>query len=71
MPTGRSQKEDRHQYKNGNNRNGAPFNEAGVAVVNVDMGFSEFVIVTLQSGLLGFGILQMYIHQVGAVQDVN
>ena len=53
MPTGRSQKEDRHQDQKGNDGDGAPFHEIGVAVIDADMGFGEFVIVTLQTCLLG------------------
>lgn len=71
MPIGRSQQEDGHQDQNGDNRNGRPFHKACETVIDADMGFGEFVIVTLQICLLLSGIFPMYIHEVDAVQDVD
>lgn len=71
MPIGRSQKEDRHQDQQRNDGDGAPFHEVGVAVIDADVGFGEFVVVTLQICLLRIGIFPMYIHEVDAVQDAD
>ena len=71
VPKGRggSHEEDRHQDQNADHRQGGPLHKGGEAVIDFDVGLGLIVVVALQGCLhCVFGIFQMYIHEVEAVQ---